>query len=43
MVKDKILVGTIRCEMFFIDFKTFDVELITTCHTSTIYALAFPA
>ncbi|KAL1117056.1 hypothetical protein AAG570_004384, partial [Ranatra chinensis] len=42
MLKKQLIVGTLRCEVFLVDFKTFEVSLILTCHTSAIYDLAFP-
>ena len=43
MDKDRvILAGTAHSEIYFIDMKTFDTELLVTCHTSTIYDIAFP-
>ncbi|KAF5303922.1 hypothetical protein FQA39_LY01707 [Lamprigera yunnana] len=37
-----ILAGTVNCEIFSINLDTFDPALIVTCHSSTIYCLAFP-
>ncbi|XP_044270982.1 cilia- and flagella-associated protein 52 [Tribolium madens] len=37
-----ILAGTINCEIYQIDMATFNTELLVTCHTSTIYDIAFP-
>lgn len=42
-IGDQILVGTIQCELYMIDLKTFTVKLMVTCHTSTIYDVAFPS
>ncbi|XP_017778484.1 PREDICTED: cilia- and flagella-associated protein 52 [Nicrophorus vespilloides] len=45
VLKDKgtcILAGTLNCEVFSIDMKTFETKLIITCHTSTIFDTAFP-
>ncbi|KAI4470193.1 wd-40 repeat protein [Holotrichia oblita] len=39
---DEIFVGTTNCELFSIDLKTFQTKLLITCHTSTIYDVAFP-
>lgn len=42
-LKDELLVGTIQCELYVINMKTFTVKLMVTCHTSTIYDVAFPS
>ncbi|KAG8263847.1 Cilia- and flagella-associated protein 52 [Homalodisca vitripennis] len=39
---DELLIGTIQCELYVINMKTFSVKLMATCHTSTIYDIAFP-
>ncbi|XP_046686976.1 LOW QUALITY PROTEIN: cilia- and flagella-associated protein 52-like, partial [Homalodisca vitripennis] len=40
---DELLIGTIQCELYVINMKTFSVKLMATCHTSTIYDIAFPS
>ncbi|GLV43741.1 uncharacterized protein CBL_06935 [Carabus blaptoides fortunei] len=42
MNKLTVLAGTVASEIFSIDVKTFEKKLLLTCHTSTIYDLAFP-
>ncbi|XP_031845942.1 cilia- and flagella-associated protein 52 isoform X2 [Nomia melanderi] len=37
-----ILVGTSQCEIYEIQLASFRTRLIVTCHTSSIYGLAFP-
>ncbi|CAH1391738.1 unnamed protein product [Nezara viridula] len=41
--KNKVLIGTIKCEMFIMDLDEFQPKLIISCHTSTIFDIAFPA
>jgi len=43
LLKTQILVGTIKCEMFVIDMRTFALKLLITCHTSPIFDVAFPS
>ncbi|XP_044754994.1 cilia- and flagella-associated protein 52 [Coccinella septempunctata] len=42
MGEKTILVSTTNCEIFVIDKKTFQANLVVTCHTSTIYHVNFP-
>ncbi|KAF5305612.1 hypothetical protein FQR65_LT07692 [Abscondita terminalis] len=37
-----ILAGTENCEIFSIDLESFEPKLVVTCHSSTIYCVAFP-
>ncbi|KZC13749.1 WD repeat-containing protein 16 [Dufourea novaeangliae] len=39
---DFILVGTSQCEIYEIQVSSFRTRLLLTCHTSSIYDLAFP-
>ncbi|XP_066909450.1 cilia- and flagella-associated protein 52 isoform X2 [Halyomorpha halys] len=41
--KNNVLIGTIQCEMFVMDLSEFKPKLIISCHTSTIFDIAFPA
>lgn len=40
--ENTILAGTGNCEIFMIDFSTFEIDLVVTCHNSAIYCVAFP-
>ncbi|XP_049833353.1 cilia- and flagella-associated protein 52-like [Schistocerca gregaria] len=42
ILKDEIIGGTEKCEIYTIDIKTFNVLLHITCHTDAIFDLAFP-
>ncbi|XP_012271661.1 cilia- and flagella-associated protein 52 [Orussus abietinus] len=37
-----ILIGTVFCEIYQIRLSDFDMRLLVTCHTNTIYDIAFP-
>lgn len=39
---DTILAATCNSEIYVININHFNAELVVTCHTSTIYAVAFP-
>nr|XP_033335885.1 cilia- and flagella-associated protein 52 [Megalopta genalis] len=39
---DAILVGTARCEIYEIQVSNFHTRLLVSCHTGSIYDLAFP-
>ncbi|XP_043599667.1 cilia- and flagella-associated protein 52 isoform X3 [Bombus pyrosoma] len=38
-----VIVGTALCEIYEIELSSFQMRLIVTCHTSSIYDLAFPS
>ncbi|CAB0002716.1 unnamed protein product [Nesidiocoris tenuis] len=38
-----LIVGTIKCEMFIIDIESFTAHLYLTCHTTAVFAIAFPS
>lgn len=38
----ELLVSTVKCEIFLVDQETFEVKLLLTCHTDTIYDISFP-
>lgn len=40
--ENTIFAGTRDCEVFLINLDTFETELVLTCHSSTIYCVAFP-
>ncbi|KAK6624062.1 hypothetical protein RUM44_010920 [Polyplax serrata] len=40
---DNLIVGTILCEIYSINLKTWSLTLKTTCHTSAIYDVCFPS
>ncbi|KAL0278596.1 UNVERIFIED_CONTAM: hypothetical protein PYX00_000371 [Menopon gallinae] len=40
---ESLIVGTVSCEIFTIDMKTWDLTLKSTCHTSAIYGICFPS
>ncbi|XP_043464838.1 cilia- and flagella-associated protein 52-like isoform X1 [Leptopilina heterotoma] len=40
---DYVLIGTTLCEIYQIKLKDFDMRLLVTCHTNTIYSIAFPS
>ncbi|XP_033214213.1 cilia- and flagella-associated protein 52 isoform X2 [Belonocnema kinseyi] len=37
-----VLIGTSSCEIYQIKLKNFDMRLLVTCHTNTIYGISFP-
>lgn len=39
---DSILMGTVACEIYQLSLSDFDTRLVITCHTNTIYDIAFP-
>lgn len=39
---DFILVGTALCEIYEIELTKFHMRLIVTCHTNSIFDVAFP-
>lgn len=39
---DTIIVGTEQCEIYTINLTTFQLKLLLTCNTSTVYDIAFP-
>lgn len=38
----ELLVATVKCEIFLVDQATYEVKLLFTCHTDTIYDISFP-
>lgn len=40
--QENVLVGTLDCEIYNLNLKNFKITLLTTCHTSSVYDLAFP-
>lgn len=37
-----VLIGTEACEIYNLKISTFDIKLLVTCNTSTVYDIAFP-
>ena len=39
---DQLFVGTMQCEIFTVNIRTFDVTLHITCHKNAVYDITFP-
>lgn len=39
---DTVLIGTEACEIYSLNLAKFDIKLLLTCNTSTVYDIAFP-
>lgn len=39
---DTVVIGTETCEIYTLDYRTFILKLQITCHSSTVYDIAFP-
>lgn len=39
---ETVLIGTEACEIYSLKIATFDLKLLITCNTSTVYDIAFP-